>query len=148
MPRAGLPLGGILPDWFVRMHDLTPQELRFDYTTPGARISSAGPGRLQLGADGWDIFVEIDGAGRVAPGTRLVFPLGLGGRKVRLDCRPADRAIGYLRSTPRAGSDTLNGGFLFEVATCKDAESGKNTDWPPAPLTVVGSFAGVTPGGR
>ena len=148
MPRGGLPLGGILPDWFVRKHDLTPRELRFDHTSPGARIGSVGPDRLELSADGWELFIETDGEGGVAPGTHLVFPTGLGGRRVRLSCRPADRATGYLSTTTRAGSDELNGSFLVELATCKNAESGKTINWPPAPLTVGGSFAGLLHGRR
>jgi hypothetical protein len=142
VPRAGLPLGGILPDWLVRKHDLTPRELRFDHTNPGAQIVSVVQDRLELRADGWDFFIETDGEGRVAPGTHLVFPTGLGGKQVRLDCRPADRGTGYLRTTRRAGSGEIGGRFLVELATCKNAESGKTTNWPPAPLTVRGSFVG------
>ncbi len=148
VPRGGLPLGGILPDWFVRKHNLTPRELRFDHTSSGAKIGVVRQHWLELFADGWDFFIEIDGEGRVAPGTHLVFPLGLGGRQVRLDCRPADRATGYLRTTARAGSERLGGRFLVELATCKNAESGKTTNWPPAPLTVSGSFADLPPGRR
>lgn len=144
VPRAGLPLGGILPDWFLKKHDLTPRELRFDYTSPGAKIVSVGPHRVELSADGWELFIETDGEGRITPGTRLVFPLGLGGKQVRLNCRPADRASGYLRTTTRAGSNDLGGRFLVELATCKNAESGKTTNWPPAPLTVRGSFVGAS----
>ena len=143
MPRSGLPLGGILPDWVVGKLDGTPRELRFDHTSRGAQIGSVGPDRLELRADGWDFFIETDGEGRVAPETRLVFPLGLGGRQVRLSCRPADRATGYLRTTTRAGSDVLGGSFLVELATCKNAESEKATNWPPAALTVRGSFEGL-----
>jgi len=143
VPRGGLPLGGILPDWFVRKHDLTPRELRFDHTGPGAQIVSVGHDRVELRAEGgWNLLIEIDGVGRITSGTHLVFPLGLGGRRLRLDCRPADRAIGYLRTTTRAGSDKIGGSFLVELATCKNAESGKTTNWPPAPLTVSGSFVG------
>jgi len=148
VPRSGLPLGGILPDWFVRKHDLTPRELGFDYTNSGAKIGSVGQDRLELSADGWELFIETDGEGRFTPGTHLVFPLGLGGRQLRLDCRPADRAPGYLRTTARAGSERLNGRFLVEVANCKNAESGKTTNWPPAPLTVSGIFADLPPGRR
>lgn len=148
MPRSGLPLGGILPDWFVRTHDLTPRELRFDHTSPGAKIGVVRQHWLELIADGWDFFIEIDGEGRVAPGTHLEFPLGLGGRQVRLDCRPADRATGYLRTTARAGTERLDGRFLVELVTCKNAESGKTTNWPPAPLTVSGSFVDLPPGRR
>jgi hypothetical protein len=143
MPRLGLPLGGILPDSLVKKFDGTPRELRFDHTSRGAQIGSVGLDRLELRADGWDLFIETDGEGRVAPGTRLVFPLGLGGRQVRLSCRPADRAIGYLRTTTRASSDELGGSFLLELATCENAESGKTIEWPPAPLTVRGSFHGL-----
>jgi hypothetical protein len=143
VPRGGLPLGGILPDWFVRKHDLTPRELWFDYTSPGAKIGSVGHDRLELSADGWELFIETDVEGRVAPVTHLVFPTGLGGRQVRLNCRPADRANGYLSTTTRAGSDELGGRFLVELATCRNAESGKAIEWPPAPLTVRGSFAGL-----
>jgi len=143
MPRLGLPLGGILPDALVEKLDGTPRELRFDHTSRDAQIGSVEHDRLELRADGWDFFIETDGEGRVAPGTRLVFPLGLGGRRVRLSCRPADRATGYLRTITRAGSDELGGSFLIELATCKNAESGKAIEWPPAALTVSGRFEGL-----
>lgn len=142
MPRSGLPLGGILPDWLVKKLDGTPSELRFDHTNRGAQIGSVAHDRLELSAEGWELLIETDGQGQVAPGTHLVFPLALGGRRVRLDCRPADRANGHLRTTTRAGSDELGGSFLVELATCTNAESGKATNWPPAPLTVRGSFVG------
>jgi hypothetical protein len=148
MPRSGLPLGGILPDALVEKLDGTPRELRFDHTSRGAQIGSVENDRLELRADGWALFIETDGEGRITPGTHLVFPLGLGGRRVRLDCRPADRATGYLRTTTRAGSDELGGRFLVELATCKNAESGKSTNWPPAALTVSGSFEGLPHGRR
>ncbi|HYN24375.1 MAG TPA: hypothetical protein VES69_04965, partial [Pyrinomonadaceae bacterium] len=90
MPRSGLPLGGILPDALVEKLDGTPRELRFDHTSRGAQIGSVENDRLELRADGWALFIETDGEGRITPGTHLVFPLGLGGRRVRLDCRPAD----------------------------------------------------------
>lgn len=143
MPRTGLPLGGILPDALVEKLDATPRELRFDHTSRGAEIVSVEHDRLELRADGWDLLIETDGERRVAPGTRLVFPLGLGGRRVRLSCRPADRATGYLRTNTRAGSDELDGRFLVELATCENAESGKAIEWPPAPLTLRGSFEGL-----
>ena len=142
MPRGGLPLFGILPEWVVKKHNLTPHELRYDHTSPGARIGTIRHDRLELSADGWELFIETDGEGRVAPATYLVFKTGLGGRQVRLNCRPADRAKGYLSTTTRAGSDDLDGRFVVEFATCKNAESGKTIDWPPAPLTVRGSFVG------
>ena len=142
MPRSGLPFGGILPDALVKKLDGTPRELRFDHTSPGAQIVRVEHHRVELRADGWDLLIETDGEGRVAPGTRLVFPLSLGGRHVRLNCRPADRATGYLSATTRARSEELVGRFLVELTTCKNAESGKTTNWPPAALTVRGRFVG------
>ncbi|MDQ3755283.1 MAG: hypothetical protein M3371_11200 [Acidobacteriota bacterium] len=143
MPRSGLPLGGILPDALVEKLDGTPRELRFDHTSRGAQIGSVENDRLELRADGWDLSIETDGEGRITPGTHLVFPLGLGGRRVRLDCRPTDRATGYLRTTTRAGSDEFGGRFLVALVTCENAETGNSIEWPPAPLTVRGSFEGL-----
>jgi hypothetical protein len=148
VPRLARPLAGILPDWVVKKLDGTPSELRFDHRSRGAQIGSVGHDRVELRADGWDLLIETDGEGRVAPGTRLVFPLALGGRQVRLSCRPADRATGYLSTTTRAGSDELGGRFLVELATCTNADSGKAVNWPPAPLTVRGSFVGQPHGRR
>jgi hypothetical protein len=118
-------------------------ELRFDHTSRGAVSGSVAPDRLELSAEGWDLFIETDGEGRVAPETRLVFPLELGGRQVKLRCRPAAPGIGQLQATARAGSDELGGRFLVELATCENAESGKAIEWPPAPLTVRGNFANL-----
>jgi hypothetical protein len=148
VPRSGLPLGGILPDWVLKKYDLTPRELQFDQTARGARIVSVGDNRLEISADLWNLLIETDDQGRVAQATRFVFPLKLGGRNIRLSCQPANPATGYLRTTKRAGSDQLGGRFLVELATCKNADSGKTTNWPPAPLTVRGSFANLPPGLR
>jgi hypothetical protein len=152
MPRLGLPLGGILPDWVVGKLDGTPSELRFDHTNRGAQTVSVGPDRLELSADGWDLLIETDVEGRVAPGTRLMFPIEIAEKQWTLRCRPADRATGYLRTTPRPGSDVLDGRFLVELARCEDAKTGKILDteaggnpgdaWPSAPLTLRGSFVG------
>jgi hypothetical protein len=146
-PHASLrlPLGGILPDALVKKLDGTPSEMRFDHTSHGAQIGSVGPDRLELSADGWDISIETDGQGRITSATRLVFNLGLGGRQVKLSCRPADPGRGHLYTTTHAGSNDLDGRFLLEVATCENAGSGQRTNWPPAPLTVSGSFAGLPP---
>jgi len=118
-------------------------ELRFDHTSRGAKIGNVGHDRLELSADGWNLFIEINAEGRVAPGTRLVFPIEIAEKQWTLRCRPADRATGYLRTITRAGSDELGGSFLIELATCKNAESGKAIEWPPAALTVSGRFEGL-----
>lgn len=149
MPRLGLPLGGILPDALVKKLDGTPRELRLDHTSPGAQIGDVENNRVELRADGgWALSIVSDGAGHLTSETHLVFPLGIGGNRVKLDCRPADPGVGNLQTITRPGSDELSGRFVVELATCKNAESGKTSSWPPAPLTVRGSFAGVRRGRR
>ena len=148
-------LGGILP---TRLEEkLIGGALRFNHASPGARIGSVGRDRLELSADGWDLVIQTDSEGRVAPGTRLVFPMEMAEVQRTLRCRPADPAVGYLRTTPRAGSGEndgrLEGSFLVELARCEDAKTGKILDteaggnpgdaWPSAPLTLRGSFAGL-----
>jgi hypothetical protein len=150
-PRMDRFLFGILPTKIEAK--LLGGELRFDHASPGARIGSVGPNRLELSADGWDVLVETDGEGRVAPGTLLVFPIEIAEVKYTLRCRPADRAVGYLHATTRAGSDVLDGRFLVEIANCVNAETGKILDteaggspgqaWPSQPLTLRGSFQGL-----
>jgi hypothetical protein len=140
-PRSAQPLFGILPDRLVARLGGPPRELGFDHASRGAEFGSVGHDRLELRADGWNLFLETGGEGRVAPGTRLVFPLELGGRQVTLRCRPANPGVGHLHTTARADSDELGGRFLVELATCENAASGKAIEWPPAPLTVRGSFA-------
>ena len=143
MPRMGLPLGGILPDWVTRKFDGTPSELRFGSTSPGAEIVSVGSDRVELKADGWDLTIASDGAGRITPGSRLVVEMALGGRHVKLSCRPADPAVGQFHTTTVAKSDEFAGSFLVEFANCENADSGKAIEWPPAPMTVRGIFQGT-----
>ena len=51
------PFFGLLPG----------SELRFDHSSRGAKIGSVGHDRLELRADGWDLFIETDGEGRIEP---------------------------------------------------------------------------------
>jgi hypothetical protein len=151
-PRMDRFLFGILP---TRIEERLSGggELRFGHASRGAKIGDAGHDRLDLSADGWNLFIETDGAGRVAPGTRLVFPIEIAEKRWTLRCRPADTAVGYLHAATRAGSDVLDGRFLVEFAACADAETGKILDteaggnpgdaWPSEPLTVSGSFEGL-----
>ena len=141
-PRLGRPLFGIFPTK-VEAKLFGGGELRFDHTSPGARIGMVGQDHFELSADGWNLLLETDAKGGVAPGTRLVFPILLAERQRTLRCRPGDRVTGYLQATKRAGSDVLDGRFLVELATCENAETGQVIEWPPAPLTVRGSFAGL-----
>ncbi len=146
-PRLARFLFGVLP---TKLEEklFKNGELRFDHTSRGAKIGSVEHNRLELRADGWDLFIETDGEGRVAPETRLVFPIKLAERQRTLRCRPADGAPVYLHTTTRAGSDELDGRFLVEFATCENVETGKVIEWPPAPLNVRGSFKGLPHGRR
>ena len=125
-PRMDRFLGGILPTKLEAR--LLGGELRFDHASRGAKIGSVGKDRLALSADGWDLLIETDGEGGIAPGTRLVFPIEIAEKQYTLRCRPADRATGYLSTTTRAGSDVLDGRFLVELARCENAETGKILD--------------------
>jgi hypothetical protein len=149
-PRMDRPFGGILPTGLEAK--LFGGELRFNQASRGARMGSVGYDRIELSADGWDLLVETDGEGRVAPGTRVVFPIEIAEKKYSLRCRPAAPATGYLHATTRAGSDVIDGRFLVELANCENAETGKILDteaggnpgqaWPSAPLILRGSFVG------
>jgi len=154
-PRMDRFLGGILPTK-LEAYLFGGGELRFGHANPGARAGSVGPDHLALSADGWDLLIETNSEGAVAPGTRIVFPIEIAEKQWTLRCRPADRPVGYLRITPRAGSveidDRLEGRFLIELARCEDSKTGKILDteaggnpgdaWPSSPLTLRGSFVG------
>jgi hypothetical protein len=144
-PRIARPFFGILPTK-LKAKIFGGGDLRFDQASPGAKFGSVGHNRLELTAVGWDLFIETDSEGRVTSGTRLVFEMELAERQRRLLCRPADRAYGYLDTTTRAGSDELDGHFLVQLATCADTETGRVIEWPPAPLTVRGSFENLPHG--
>ena len=150
-PRMDRFLFGILPTAIEAK--LMGGDLRFDQASRGARIGSVGSHHLELFADGWDLLIEIDGEGKIASGTRLVFPIEIAEKQWTLRCRPADRATGYLNATTRAGSGQIDGRFLVELARCEDAKTGEIIDteagadpgdaWPAQPLTLRGIFQGL-----
>ena len=117
---------------------------RFDQTSPGAQVGKIARDHIELRADGgWDILIETDAKGRLAQGTHVAFPVKLGGRPLKFNCRPAEPTVGYLHTTERTGSDELEGDFQLEIASCKNAASGKTAAWPYQPLKVRGNFAGL-----
>lgn len=117
---------------------------RFDQASPGAQVGKVSADHIELSADGgWDILIETDDKGRLTQGTYVAFPVKLGGRPLKFNCRPADLSVGYLHTTTRPGSDELEGSFQLEVAICENAVSGKTASWPYKPLKVRGSFAGL-----
>ena len=136
-PFLGRPLFGLIPS-----------EQRFDQASPGATIGSVGSDRLELRADLWDLVIVTDDRGDVAAGTRLVYPMDLAEPQRRVRCRLADRPVGYLTATTRPGSGELDGRFLVKLTICENAKTGGIIEWPPAPLTVRGTFEGLSPGGR
>jgi hypothetical protein len=151
-PRSDRFLFGILPAK-LEAKLVGGGELRFDHASRGAQVGSAGQDHLELRAEGWQLLIETDGQGRVAPGTQLVFPIEIAEKKYTLRCRPADAPVGYLQAEARAGSDVLDGRFHVELANCVNAETGKILDteaganpgdaWPSEPLTLSGSFANL-----
>ena len=141
-PRGSRPLFGILPTRVERKL-FGGGELRFDNATKGAAIESNALNRLEFRADGWDLMLVTDSEGRIAPETFLVFPILLAEKERTLRCRPADHPTGYLRAMPAVGSDLHSGTFLVELAICENAGTRKIIEWPPAPLVVKGSFAGL-----
>jgi hypothetical protein len=118
---------------------------KFDQTSSGAKVINVGKDRVELNADsGWNISIVADGEGRIASGTHLQFPIKLGNRPLNFDCRPADRPIGQLITSTSANSGEINGSFVVEVVTCINTKSGKTAAWPYEPLTIRGSFRGLT----
>ena len=116
---------------------------RFNQASPGAQVGKIAPNRIELSAgDGWDLLIETDSEGGLAEGTHVAFPVKLGGRPLKFNCRPADPAVGYLHITARTGTG-LEGSFQLEVSHCKNAVSGKTAAWPYRPLRVRGNFAGL-----
>jgi len=134
-PRAGLPLGGLLPPELFGVD----QDLGFDETSAGASVASVDPRRLELDADGWELRLVADADGRVSSDTQVVFDLLFEDRVRRVRCRPADPAVGELATTtPNEGE--LSGRFDVELARCEDAATGEPIGWPPRPLVLHGSF--------
>jgi hypothetical protein len=151
-PRMDRALFGILPTK-VEAKLFGVDELRFGHASRGAKIGNVGPDRIELGAEGWDLRIETNGQGAIAPGTRLVFPIEIAEKQWTLRCRPADLAVGFLDATKRAGSEGFDGRFVVELAKCEDAKTGKILDmeaganpghaWPASPLTLRGTFKGL-----
>ena len=135
-PRLGLPLGGIVPPQLFGFE----AHLGFESTSAGASIGSVGPGRLELGADDWDLVLVLDADGQVTPKTGVVFALMFQEQLRRVHCRPGDPAIGTLSTTALAESGELSGSFDIEFARCEYADTGQPLGWPPVPLVLHGSF--------
>lgn len=135
-PRLGLPLGGILPPQLFGLE----AHLGFESTSAGASIGSVGPGRLELGADAWDLVLLLDADGRVTSETQVVFEFMFEERLRSVRCRPGDPVVGTLSTTALPHSSELSGSFDIELVRCEDANTGAPLGWPPQPLVLHGSF--------
>ena len=160
-PRMDRPFAGLLP---APLEAFLTSDLRFGQASRGAKVGSVGPNHVELSADRWDLVIETDAEGKITTETRLIFPLEIADALVPMRCRPADPAIGYLKTTPHPStsesktSDRLDGRFIVELARCEHAQTGKTLDtetggdqgqaWPSSPLTLRGSFAGLPLGHR
>jgi hypothetical protein len=144
--RVEMPLLSGRPPWEIPgvILGFSERGPHFDQSSPGARIGSATPHRLELSADdGWDLLIESDSDGRVTPSTRLVFPISLGGRPpLKFSCGPAEPAAGHFETTPSTRSGKLDGNFVVALPNCKNAVSGKTTAGQPV-FTIKGNFAGL-----
>jgi len=135
-PRLGLPLGGILPPQIFGQE----AHLGFESASPGASIGTVGPGRLELGAEGWNMVLALDAEGRVTSETQVDFEFVFENRLQKVRCRPDDPAIGTLRTTRLAETGELSGSFDVELARCENVDTGNVLGWPPKPLVLHGSF--------
>src|SRR5688572_12361439 len=116
---------------------------KLNQNSPGVRIGNITSHRFELSAEGgWDFLIETDSEGRLTPATHIAFPIAIGGRPNKFDCRPADPPVGYLH-TKGADSGEIEGSFAVEVMRCINVRSGKTAQWPYSPLPVRGNFAGI-----
>jgi hypothetical protein len=156
-PRMDRPFFGIIPTR-LEAKIFGVSDLQFDQASRGARVGGIGNGYVDLHADGWDLHIETNGEGKVDPGTRVVFPIEIAEKQWTMRCRPAEQAVGFLHVATPPGSNEFEGNFVVEFANCEDAKTGKILDteagarpgdaWPSAPLTVRGSFTGLSPASR
>ena len=135
-PRLGLPLGGILPPQLFGFES----HLGFDSQSAGARIDSVGPGRIALGADGWDLVLVLDDAGQVTPASEVVCDLLFENRVRRVRFRPGDPVVGTFTTTTLAETGELSGRFHLEVPRFEEAATGSTLSWSPHPVVLHGSF--------
>jgi len=140
-PRAGLPLGGLVPPEVFGLDE----HLGFDSTSEGATIRHVTAERIEIGSDHWDLLLVLDDQGRITAETEVVFDLVFEERLRRVRCRPGQPVVGRLNTVALAESGELSGNFDIELAHCEDAESETPLQWPPSPLVLHGSFDRLSP---
>ena len=135
-PRAGLPLGGLLPP---RVFGLDAR-LSFDSESAGAQVVQSGPRRIELAADDWRLVLVMNAEGEVTADSRIEFSMVFEDQPRNVRCRPADPVVGEIVVTALRGGAELGGHFEIELAHCEDAATGQSLGWPPAPVVLRGSF--------
>ncbi|NQU49749.1 MAG: hypothetical protein HQ519_13945 [Planctomycetes bacterium] len=135
-PRAGLPLGGLLPPQLFGLD----AQLGFDSTSADANIGRVGLGHLELSAEDWDLLIILDADGHVAPETQVVFTLIFEESLRKVRCRPGDPGVGRFDASALPDGGEISGSFDIEFASCEDVDTGKLINWPSQPLVLHGSF--------
>lgn len=134
-PRAGLPLGGLLPpDYFG-----VDAELGFDSTSENAGYD-VGSNVLELSGGDWELRLVFDDNRRITAESEIVFNLIFEERIRRVRCSPGDAVASTLEIIELDDANELSGSFELELPICEDAESGTDLGWPPEPFVLRGSF--------
>lgn len=139
-PRAGLPLGGVLPPQLFGVEE----HLGFESTSPGASLTGVSPQRIEFGADDWDLALVLNEDGRVTSESYVIFNLTLANRLRVVRCSPGDPVIATFSMNALAAANEFSGSFDVDLAHCEDAESGTPLGWPSQPLVLHGSFDRLT----
>lgn len=135
-PRAGLPLGGLLPPQVFGLE----ADLGFGSESAGARVRHVDARRVELEADGGELVLVHDGAGRALEGTEVVFELTFEERPRRVRCRLAQGGLAEVEVAELPGTGELAGRFDLDLTRCEDAATGERLGWPSVPLVLHGSF--------
>ena len=116
---------------------------RFDQASPGAQVGKIALNHIELSADGgWDLLIETDGEGRLSQGTHVAFPVKLGGRPLKFNCRPADPTVGYLHTNALTGRIDLKGGSNWKSLSARMLSQEKLPRGPTSRSRFVGTLPG------
>lgn len=135
-PRAGLPLGGVLPPGLFGLED----RLVFDSDGASAEAVEVDRERVELRGAGWELTLAFDERGRATQGTQVVFELVFEERLRRVRASAGEPAVGTVETRLMDDGRELWGCFDVELARCEDAVTGEPLGWPPRPLVLHGSF--------
>jgi len=116
---------------------------RFNQASAGAQVGKIASNHIELSADGgWDLLIETDGQGRLTQGTHVAFPVKLGGRPLKFNCRPADPAVGYLHTTARTVRMSSKGASNWKSLSARMLPQEKLQRGPTNRSRFVGTLHG------